>query len=143
MRRLWMDLQFAGRMFARYPGFYAIALITLAFGIGANTTIFSVINALLIQPLPFSEPERLVQVSQSGPSPQQPDGMVYWSFPHFKALREANSCFENAAAFVEQPLNLTGTDGAERVRVEMVSQSYFPVLGVQAAVGRTFLPEED
>lgn len=143
MRRLWMDLQFAGRMFARYPGFYAVALITLALGIGANTTIFSVVNALLIQPLPFSEPERLVQVSQASPSPQQPDGMVYWSFPHFKALREANSCFENTAAFVEQSFNLTGTDGAERVRVEMVSQSYFPVLGVKAVVGRTFLPEED
>ncbi|MBI4747266.1 MAG: ABC transporter permease [Acidobacteria bacterium] len=143
MRRLWMDLHFAGRMFARYPGFYAIALITLAFGIGANTTIFSVVNALLIKPLPFYEPERLVQVSQASPSPKQPEGMVYWSFPHFTALREASPCFENVAAFVEQPFNLTGADGAERVRVELVSQSYFPVLGVQAAVGRTFLPEED
>ncbi|MBO0724377.1 MAG: ABC transporter permease [Blastocatellia bacterium] len=137
------DLRFGARMLMKQPGFTLIAVITLALGIGANTAIFSVINALLLRPLPYRQPERLVKVFQWQPDPTK--GMLpsIWSYPRFEMLRDQNQSFAAVAGYKQAPYNLTGTDEPERLQVEMVSASYFPMLGVNAVVGRAFTAEED
>jgi putative ABC transport system permease protein len=140
---LWQDLRYGVRMLMKNPGFSLIAVITLSLGIGANTAIFSVVNALLLRPLPYRQPEQLVKVFQSQPDPAK--GMLpsIWSYPRFEVLRDRNQSFAAVAGFNQSPYNLTGTDVPERLQVEMVSASYFPMLGVGAVVGRTFTAEED
>ena len=134
MKTLWQDLSFGARVLRTKPGFTLIALATLALGIGANTAIFSVVNATLLRPLPYQEPERLMLLSMTAP---------VWSYPEFDAFRQTNSLFEQVAGFKTQDGSLTGTGNPERVRVGEVSASYFPLLGIQAFAGRTFLAEED
>ncbi|MCI0390044.1 MAG: ABC transporter permease [Acidobacteria bacterium] len=143
MNNLWQDLRYGARMLFRNPGFTLIAMITLALGIGANTAIFSVVNALLFKPLPYKEPKRLMQLYQTGGFVRAAGGSSGWSYPQFEALRANNQSFESVAAYSTIDLNITGTDEPERVTCEHVSASYFPTLGVNAAVGRTFTPEED
>src|SRR5262249_51219482 len=118
-------------------------VFSLAAGIGANTAIFSVINALLLRPLPYRAPEQLVKVFRAPPDPAK--GMLpsIWSYPRFEILRDQNQSFAAVAGFNQSPYNLTGTGAPERLQVEMVSASYFPLLGVEAALGRTFMAEED
>src|SRR5499433_608783 len=140
---VWQDLRYGARMLVKSPGFTLIAVITLALGIGANTAIFSVINALLLRPLPYRQPDQLVKVFQSQPDPTK--GMLpsIWSYPRFEILRDQSQSFAAVAGFKQAAYNLTGTDAPERLQVEMVSASYFPVLGVNAVVGRAFTAEED
>src|SRR5262245_7176537 len=140
---MFQDLRFGWRMLRRSPVMSLVAILSLAAGIGANTAIFSVINALLLRPLPYRAPEQLVKVFQAQPDPTK--GMVTssWSYPRFEILRDQNQSFAAVAGFKQQPYNLTGTDAPERLQVEMVSASYFPLLGVEAVVGRTFTAEED
>jgi putative ABC transport system permease protein len=137
------DLRFGARMLFKNPGFTLIAVLTLALGIGANTAIFSVVNALLLRPLPYLRPEQLVKVFQSQPDPEK--GMLpsIWSYPRFEMLRDQSQSFAAVAGFKQAPYNLTGTDAPERLQVEMVSANYFPMLGVNAVVGRAFTAEED
>lgn len=139
------DVKYGLRVLLRNPSFTAIALLTLALGIGANTAIFSVINAVLWKPLPFKQPERLVQVNLTLP-PSESRGerlMPFWAYPRFEVLRDQNRVFERVAAVRVQDFPLTGTDNPEQVETEMVSASYFDLLGVAAARGRTFAPDED
>ena len=132
------NIRYALRMFGKNPGFTAVAVITLALGIGANTAIFSLINALLLRPLPYKDPDRLVALDlMSG------DRAFPWSYPMFAEVRRVQRSFESVAGFFQYQLNLTGVDVPERVRVELVSASYFPMLGIQAKLGRVFRPEED
>ncbi len=140
---LWQDLRFGARMLLKKPGFTLIAVLTLALGIGANTAIFSVVNALLLRPLPYRQPEQLVKVFRAPPDPAK--GMLpsIWSYPRFEMLRDQNQSFAAVAGFNQSPYNLTGTDAPERLQVEMVSAGYFPLLGVNAIVGRSFTAEED
>jgi putative ABC transport system permease protein len=140
---LWQDLRYAARMLLKNPGFTATAILTLALGIGANTAIFSVVNALLLRPLPYRRPEQLVKVFQARPDPAK--GMLpsIWSYLRFEILRDQNHSFAAVAGFKQSPYNLTGTDAPERLQVEMVTASYFTLLGVEAVVGRTFTAEED
>ncbi len=137
------DLRFALRTMRKHPLLTMVTVLSLALGIGANTAIFSVVNALMLRPLPYREPDRLVKVYQSQPDPAK--GMLpsRWSYPRFEVLREQSGTVISVAAVAQNSHNLTGTDDPERLQVEMVSASYFPLLGVEAVVGRVFTADED
>jgi macrolide transport system ATP-binding/permease protein len=133
------DLKFAFRQLLKNPGFTAVAVLTLALGIGANTAIFSVVDQLLMRPLPVSDPQRLVLLGQS-----RGEGRVDFEFnyPLFRDYQRGNQVFSQLSATAEQAVGL-GTGGAtERQRALLVSGNYFSMLGVNAALGRTFAPNE-
>jgi predicted permease len=139
------DVRFALRSFLRTPGFTLVAVLTLAIGIGGTTAIFSAVNALLLRPLPFREPDRLMMVSLTTPAQaDRPagDGMV-WSYPKFTVFRDAQTSFSDLALVTDYQVTLKGGGEAERVNIEYVGGRYLPTLGVQPALGRNFLPEED
>src|SRR5262252_7876516 len=140
---MFQDLRFGWRMLRRSPVMSMVAVLSLAAGIGANTAIFSVINALLLRPLPYRAPEQLVKVFQAQPDPAKGSLPSVWSYPRFEVLRDQSQSFAAVAGFSQSAYNLTGTDASERLQVEMVSAGYFSLLGVDAAIGRTFIPEED
>jgi predicted permease len=135
------DIRQAIRVFLKRPGFSAIVVITLALGIGANTAIFSVTDKLLLRSLPVSEPDRLVLITSVSVSPHFVSNS--FSYPIFNDYRTRNSVFSGLLAFSRTELELGGGAQTERVPSEFVSGNYFDVLGIQAARGRTFLPEED
>jgi putative ABC transport system permease protein len=139
----WQDLRYGTRMLMKKPGFTLIAIVTVALGIGANTAIFSVINSLMLRPLPYREPDRLVKVYQAEPSPDK--GMLpsIWAYPRFEILRDHSRSFAAVSAVAQNFYNLTGANEPELIQVELVSASYFPMLGVGAVVGRAFTAEED
>jgi macrolide transport system ATP-binding/permease protein len=136
---IWQDLRYAARMLLKAPGFTSIALITLAFGIGANTVVFSIVNGVVFRPRPVSQPERLVELYTS--RPQQPYHNS--SYPDFLLYREQSEVFTGLAAYGIRQFKLGGIDETEAIWGEAVSGNYFDVLGVKAAIGRTFFPEED
>jgi putative ABC transport system permease protein len=140
---MFQDLRFGLRMILKSKALTIVAVVSLALGIGANTAIFSVVNALLLRPLPYRQPERLVKVYQTQPDPAKTMQSSNWAYPRFEMLRDQNQSFAAVAGFAQQPYNLTGTDAPERLQVEMVSASYFPLLGVEAVAGRTFTADED
>jgi len=126
------------------PGFTSVAIVSLAIGIGANTSIFSVVNTLLLKPLPYKSPERLAQFFVESEHPRLgPQSSELWSYPKFAALRDNNESFEQIAAVSDQNFTVTDSDNPERLTAEMVSASYFPILGIDAALGRTFTADED
>jgi putative ABC transport system permease protein len=135
------DLRFGARMLAKNPGFAAVAGLTLALGIGANTAVFSVVNAVFLRPLPFSSPERLVVLGQTEPKDRA--SLTQFSFPNFADLRGQAKSFERLAAYYRNPLTLTGQGEAVRLRGGVATADLFPLLGVVPALGRSFLPEED
>ncbi len=139
MTTLWQDLKYGVRMLLRSPGVTVIAVLALALGIGANTAIFSVVNGVLLRPLPFEEPGRLVRLSED--APQVPQMSI--SYPNFLDWREQNRVFTGVAALQFQSYNLTGTNEPERLSGRNVSANFFSLLGVKPAAGRTFLLEED
>jgi predicted permease len=139
MTTLLQDLKYGFRMLSRNPGFAAVAVITLALGIGANTAIFSVVNGVLLNPLPYPQPDRLVALYAKTP---QFDRFSI-SYPNFLDWVRDNRSFSALAGYRADDFNLTGMGEPERVATEMVSASFFPLLGVRAAVGRTFLASED
>jgi putative ABC transport system permease protein len=128
-------------MLAKKPGFSAIAVVTLALGIGANTAIFSVVNAVLLRPLPFDEPDALIAVGQN--TAQDRARLSQFSFRNFADFREQSQSFERLAAYYNTNLTLTGAREAVRLRGTVVTADLFPLLRVSPALGRTFLPEED
>ena len=140
METLWQDLRYGARMLARNPGFTAVAVLTLALGIGANTAIFSVVNAVLFQPLDYEEPDRLYLLWTTNPGWARPESA---SLPDFLDWREQNQVFEDLAAISRRSLNLTGDGEPERLIGSYVSSSFFSLLRVQPSAGRGFLPEED
>ena len=139
------DARFALRTFRRAPAFTAVAMLTLAIGIGANTAIFSAVNALLLRPLPFAHPERLMQVSLTVPPrnglPARSD--MVWSYPKFTAFRDAQHLFSDLALYTDDQNTIAGGGEVERVRTEVVGARYLSTLGIQPQLGRNFLPEED
>ncbi len=135
------DLRFGARMLMKNPGFTLIAVLTLALGVGANTAIFSVVNAVLLRPLPYSEPDRLVQVWETNPRANRWGDWV--SYPDFRDWRERNTVFDEIGACRTLAFNLTGGDSPESLPGDYVSASLFTVLGVKPILGRTFLDEED
>ena len=143
MATTWMDLRYAFRGLLKSPGFFFIAVLTLALGIGANTAIFSVVYTVLLQPLPFHEPERLVEIMET--RPERGWESVSLSRPNFRDYREMNSGFEDIGAFMSfgQEMVLSGTGYPERISGAQVSAGFFKVLGANPILGRTFLPGED
>ncbi|HEV2864455.1 MAG TPA: ABC transporter permease [Pyrinomonadaceae bacterium] len=141
MKTLWQDLRFGARALWKSPGFTLVAAVSLAVGIGANATIFSLVNAALLRPLPRVRDEaRLADVNRSTPDGDR-FGMV--SYPDYLYLREHNEVFEGLAAHTLAPMSVGAQGAAERVHGLLVSGNYFDVLGVVPAAGRFFLPEED
>ena len=142
MDRLRQDLRFALRSLRVNPGFTAVALLTVALGIGANTAIFSVVYGVLLRPLPYAEPGGLVTVWENR---EQRDGpAAEWTGRStFSDWRERNRTFEGMAAVTGWAPNLTGSDRPEVLAGAAVTPGYFSVLGVNPAMGRVFLPEEE
>ncbi len=140
MDTLIQDLRFAFRTLLKSPGFTLVAVLTLALGIGANTAIFSVIDAVLLRPLPYAEPDRLVDVNHFYPSLNNLRAGV--SVPGFRDYSARTDLFEHAAVETSRSMNLTGVGEPELVDVVMVSGEFFPTLGVGAALGRTLRPDE-
>jgi hypothetical protein len=135
------DIQFGFRQLWRNPGFTAVAIITLALGIGANTAIFSVVNAVLLQPLPYPNPGRLVYISEFWPR-EQPAHRV--ATPDFANWLEHNRVFEALAAYGgDRMADLAGSGEPEPIQAVNVSGDFFTVLGVQPFLGRAFLPQEE
>jgi len=136
---LQQDLRYALRGIRRSPAFAIVAILTLALGIGANSAIFSVINGVLLRPLPYREPERLVRLFTSF---RGGDGRYAMSQPEFMDYKGLTNSFENAAAFAGAGLTLTGTGEPQRVRGIAATRDFFPVLGVIPARGRNFENDE-
>jgi putative ABC transport system permease protein len=139
MQTLWQDLRYGARILLKQPVFTLIAVLTLALGIGANTAIFSLVNAVLLRPLPFAESERLVwtwgEFSGGNRASTSP--------PDFLDYRAQNRCFEELAAMMLKSFNLTGSGEPDRVVGSMVTANFFQALGVKLVQGRAFLPEEE
>jgi putative ABC transport system permease protein len=140
MEALWQDLKYGVRMLAKSPGFTAVAVIALALGIGANTAIFSVVNAVLIRSLPFKDPDRLVMVWERN-RPRNRDQNVI-SPANYLDWQDQNTVFEQMSAVFDYRANLTGVDDPEELRTQVVTANFFDLLGVNAALGRTFVAEE-
>jgi putative ABC transport system permease protein len=140
MHNIWQDVKFAVRMLVKNPGFTVVAVLTLALGIGANTAIFSVVNAVLLKPLPFPSADRLIYVSQTIIQTQTPGVPV--SFTKFEQIRQQSQTLESSAAFFPLTLSLVTQREPEAVNGARTSDDFFSVLGVMPARGRTFLPEE-
>ncbi len=136
---LFQDVRYGLRMLAKSPGFTAVAIITLALGIGANTALFSVVNGVLLNPLRYAEPDRLVALF----SRDRNFTRSSISYPNFLDWVRDNRSFSALAAYRNDDFNLTGMGEPERLPVEMVSASFFPLLGVKPVIGRPFRPEED
>jgi putative ABC transport system permease protein len=124
------------------PGFTAVAVLTLALGIGANTAIFSVVNAVLLKSLPFKDPEQLVMVWNRGAAAAGGDRTPL-AVADLLDWRAQNRSFADIAAFQGESFNYAGGDLPEQLQAANVTANFFSVLGVQAQLGRTFLPEED
>src|SRR5262245_23447681 len=136
MHTLWQDLRYALRTFRGNSGFTAVAILVLALGIGANSAIFTVLNAVVLRPLDFDHPERLVVCWESNPEinfPRMPA-----SPPNFIDWQAQNHVFEQMAAFGDLELNMGGVGEPETIKGAVVSASVFPLLRVKAALGRVF-----
>ena len=134
------DLRYSARMLMKNPGFTAVAALTLALGIGANTAIFSMVNALLLRPLPYHESDRLTLLSRKTGDGA---GRAAISYPNYSDLRERSQSFEGMASIRSQSFNLTGVDKAARLRGRMVNWNFFQLLGIQPQLGRLFASEDD
>lgn len=133
------DLRYGARVLAKSPGFSLIAILTLALGIGANTAIFSVVNGVLLNPLPFHHPDQLVSMFQEIPNFK--NGSI--SYPNFTDWRRMNTTFADMAAYRSSGFNLSGHGEPERLHGEMISAGFFEILGVSPVMGRTFSSDED
>src|SRR3954465_5474126 len=142
MNTLLHDIRYGVRMLLKHKGFTAVAVIALALGVGANTAIFSLVNGVLLRPLPFPNAERIVYFEGKNPSAGITDSNI--SFLDFTDWSQQTDLFKSTAAFWTGSANL-GADGAEPERVPRagVTTGFFSVLGVQPFLGRAFLPEDD
>ena len=141
MQTLWQDLRYGARMLWKKPGFTALAVIMLALGIGANTAIFSVVNATLLRPLPFPQPDRLALFWGSKPRTNMPQ--LPLSLPNFNDVRAQCQSCESLSAWTIGYSNLTQGEEPERVQYAIVTADFFATLGVQPLLGRAFRAEED
>jgi putative ABC transport system permease protein len=139
LETLAQDLRYGLQMMIKNPGFTAVAALTLALGVGANTAIFTVVNAVLLQPLPFHEPERLVRVWRSSAE----EDRTALSFPDFADIRAQQTVFERMAAWRNGDCTLTGQGDPVNLSGVVVTAELFPLLGVAPQLGRSFTPEED
>ncbi|HEU4871736.1 MAG TPA: ABC transporter permease, partial [Pyrinomonadaceae bacterium] len=140
LESLTQDVRYGVRMLAKHKAFTAVAVLTLALGIGANTAIFSVVNELLLRPLPYRDAERIVMLWEVTPEGRHQNTT---SRANFRAWRAQNTSYENVAAFTDQRFNLTGDGEPEELSVQMATPELFKILGVDPLLGRTFLPDDD
>src|SRR5262245_28876373 len=139
MQTLWQDLRYGARMLLKKPGFTLTAIITLGLGIGANTAIFSLVNTVMMRPLPVAQPERIVEVT-----PLAKEASIgAFSYPFYKDFRDKNEVFDGLAAYRPTPMSLSRNGVNERVWGYLASGNYFDMLGVRASKGRVFTQEED
>lgn len=129
------DLRYAARSLRRSPGFACAAILTFALGIGANTAIYSVLHAVVLAPLPYTEPDRLVQVLLFNTALNHP---TYCSYPDFIDWQRQSRSFQQIAAYTDQGFDLTSPGAAEHVKGKEVTSGFFSVLGVKLALGREF-----
>ncbi len=140
MTSFWQDVRYSLRMIAKAPGYAAIAILTLALGIGANTTIFSWINSTLLNPIPgLGNPQEVVALSLSRPS----ETSFPFTYPDVVAMRDGQTSFAGITASAAAPMSLTGKGNPERIWGTVASANYFTVLGVRPTLGRVFLPAEE
>ena len=136
---IWQDVRYGGRMLRKSPGFAVIAILTLAIGIGANTALFSVVNGVLFNPLPYAQPDRLVALFARS----NQFNKFSISYPNFQDWSRQNHSFSSLAAFRGETFTLTGIGEPERLDANMVSAAFFPLLGVNPTIGRSFNEKED
>jgi putative ABC transport system permease protein len=141
METMWQDLKFAVRMLRKNPAFTAVAVLTLALGIGANTAIFSVINTVLLQPLPYKEPGRIISLTQMDLRTHASGALM--SYTKYTQIKEQNKTLESLGGYYSLTLSLVTEREPEAVNGARASIDFFRVLGVLPARGRTFLPEEE
>ncbi len=141
METLFQDLRYGSRMLLKHPGFTVVAVIALALGIGANTAIFSVVNAVLLRPLPFAEPDRLMVVYESRTDRGGTRSSV--SYPDFADWRDQNTVFERMSTYRDTDFVLTGDGEPARLHTGVVNADLFPLLGATPILGRPFRTEED
>jgi predicted permease len=147
MDTLLQNLRYALRQLRKYPGFTAVAVLTLAVGIGANAAIFSLVDQVLLKQLPVPEPDRLVQLKFVGSDTGHTDSYggdneLYFSYPMYRDLREQNSVFSGMLAMFPRQVGIQWKSSSSLVKSELVSGNYFSVLGVKPAVGRLFVPDD-
>src|ERR1700733_12528445 len=135
----WRDICFGARLLRKSPGFTAVAVLTLALGIGGNTAIFSIVNGVLLNPLPFPQPDRLVALHESKPNFE--NGSV--SYPNFIDWRNENRTFSSMGLSRRWAFSLTGRGDAEQVNANFISAGYFDVLGIHPLYGREFTVAEE
>jgi predicted permease len=141
---LWQDARYAVRLIRKAPGFSAVVVLTLALGIGATSAMFAVVNGVLLKPLPFADPDRLmlVHLTVSDPHTPGPPREVVWSYPKYRTFVDVQRVFEESALFASRMLDLSGDGEPERVYGEVVSTRYPAVLGIVPAAGRAFSRDE-
>ena len=140
---IWNDLRFAGRQLRKSPGYLVVAVVTLALGIGANTAIFSVVNTLMLRPLPYPHPDRLGLLVRHATGPQGAEENDNQNNETFRLVQERAPSVIAAASSIESGVNLQSRDGAQYVQQLRVSSGYFHVLGFAMRMGRSFTPAED
>src|SRR5262245_8514153 len=133
------DIRYGIRVLLKHKGFTTVAVLTLALGIGANTAIFSVVNELLLRPLPYRDAERVVMLWEVSPEGRHQNST---SRANFRSWREQSTSFQFMAAFADQRLNLTGNGEPEELSVQYATTDLFKVLGVDPILGRTFAPDD-
>jgi putative ABC transport system permease protein len=143
MDSLRQDLSYAVRLLARNPGFTAVAVLTLALGIGATTAIFTVVNGVLLRSLPYPNPDRIVRVYETNPKLQNRLPLISPSVPNYLDWKEQNTVFEHMAAYRFRSFTFTGGQEPERIGGAAVPANLFALLGVEPALGRAFRPEEE
>ena len=139
MQNFWQDVRYGFRVLLKSPGFTIVAVLTLALGIGINSALFSVVNGVLLKPLPFPEPDRLYAVYSSMATFQH----ASISYPNFLDWQKQTRSFTGIGAFRSSNYNLTGSGEPERLHAHQISAEFFPVLGINPIIGRNFRPEED
>src|SRR5688500_6241927 len=137
MQTVIQDLRYGVRMLVKKPGFTLIAIITLGLGIGANTAIFSLVNTVMLRPLPVDAAERIIEVTPSGKG----QSIGAFSYPVYKDFRDKNEVFDGLVAYLPTPMNLSQKGVNERVWGYLASGNYFDTLGVRAIKGRMFTQE--
>ncbi len=143
MGTLWQDVRYGVRMLVRNPGFTAVVVVILAVGIGANTAIFSVVNATLLRPLPYPHPEQLVQIKREVVKNSKREVSDSISDAQFLAWQRENRALAALAGYNRTESTLIGGERAERVECGKVTAGFFSLLGVPLPLGRAFLPEEN
>lgn len=140
MRNLIKDLRYGLRMLAKSPGFTIVAVLSLALGIGVNTTVFSLLDAVVLRSLPVQNPEQIVDIAtrEAGGAPH-----ADFSYPLYAGLRDHNDVLSGMVAYIDTTLGLAAGDQTERIRGEFVSANYFSVLGVQPTIGSAFAPDDE